>query len=244
MNTHIVLSVAAVFVLAATYPLSAFVSQGHIRRRITSFCAGIALSYVFLHLLPELGNMQTELLESLGEERANPWFREHLYIMAFIGLLVFQIVDTLGRKRTTNTQRAFGYRSETAFFALYTILIGYLIMENAEYDRPVILISVALAAHLFGTSLDLAERYGKAFVRRGSYLLAAATVAGMIFAIAGELGERWLMAGLSFLAGGLLINTLKTELPEPARVRNLYVLLGAVVYTTLMLSIYAVARSV
>ena len=244
MDSSIIRSIAAILILAAVHPLCAVVSRRHVRQRVISFCAGVALAYVFLHLLPELGQMQQELLEHLGEERPNPWFREHLYVLSFIGLLGFQLVDTLSRKRDSTGTPLFSDRVEMAFFALYAALIGYLIMENAELDRPILLITIALAAHLFGTDLDLAERYDRPFVKRESYVFAAATIVGMIVAMVSQVNDAGIMIGYAVLAGALLINTLRTELPEPAKVRNLYVLFGAAGYSALMLFIYSVSRAV
>jgi zinc transporter ZupT len=242
MRSEVVSSVVAVILLAAVHPLSALISRRHVRRRTISLCAGIALAYVFLHLLPELGRMQQELLEIRGENHPDAWFREHVYVVAFVGLLLFQVVDGIGRKGVSPRWRSFSYRAEIAFFALYAALIGSLITANAELDQPILLVTIALAAHFFGTDLDLAERYEDVFVKRGSFVLAAATVGGMILALVMEVREPVFRAGFSFIAGGLLINTLRTELPEPERVRNLFLLLGAALYAGLILFIYSVMR--
>lgn len=240
MRNEVISSIVAVIVLAVIHPVSAFISHRHVRRRTISLCAGIALAYVFLHLLPELAGLQEELLAGGG--RPHPWFREHLYVVALVGLLLFQVVDSMGRGGVPAARRKFSYRAEMLFFALYAALIGYLITGNAELDRPILLITVALAAHFFGTDLDLAERYEMAFVTRGCYVLAAATIAGMVIALAMQVDETVLMAGFAFLVGGLLINTLRTELPEPERVKNLFLLIGAVVYAVLLLFIYSLTR--
>lgn len=244
MDSSILQSVVAILILAAVHPLSAVVSHRHVRQRLISSCAGVALAYVFLHLLPELGQMQQELLEHLGEDRPNVWFREHLYVLALIGLLGFQLVDTFSRRRESTETPTLADRGEIGFFSLYAALIGYLIMENAELDRPILLITVALGAHFFGTDLDLAERYRRLFVTRSCYVLAAATIVGMIVAMVSQVNDAGIMIGYAVLAGGLLINTLRTELPEPAKVRNLYVLFGAAGYSALMLFIYAASRAV
>ncbi|MBD3318018.1 MAG: hypothetical protein GF344_19720 [Chitinivibrionales bacterium] len=242
MRSELGLSIVVVIVLAAIHPVSVLLSRRHVRRRTTSFCAGIALAYVFLHLLPELGRMQQDLLERRGAYPPYPWFREHVYVLAFAGLLLFQVMDVISRKGRSAAARRFSYKAEMAFFALYAALIGYLITGNVELDHPLFLITIALAAHFFGTDLDLAERYEEAFVRHGGYVLAAATLAGMLVALVMEFGETVLMAGFAVLAGALLINTLRTELPEPERVRSMFLLIGAVVYAFLILFIYSTVR--
>lgn len=244
MQIEIITSIGSVLILAAIHPVSALISHKHIRKRTTSLCAGIAISYVFLHLLPELAKMQYEFLESGGENRPNPWFREHLYVLTLVGLLLFQIVDSIGRRNGISvTRQMFSYRAEVTFFALYAALIGYLITGNVELNQPVLLIIIALAAHFFGTDLDLAERYGDVFVKRGSYILAVATIAGMVTAFIMQVNKTTFMVGFSFLSGGLLINTLRTELPEPERVKNLFLLMGSALYSVLILLIYMRSRT-
>lgn len=244
MQTEVIVSIISVSILAAIHPVSARISHRHIRRWTISMCAGIALAYVFMHLLPELANMQFEIIESRGGKLPELWFREHLYVLALAGLLLFQIVDSMGRRKGISVaQKTFSYRAEILFFALYAALIGYLIIENARLDQPLLLITFALAAHFFGTDLDLAERYNDRFVKHGSYILSLATISGMIVSMVMRVNDVVYMAGFSFLAGGLLINTLRTELPEPERVKNLFLLLGAVIYSVLILYIYMRSRS-
>lgn len=242
MISPIITSIIAVFILAAIHPICALISKRHVRRRTTSLCAGIALAYLFLHLLPELSEFQQELIEGLQETRERLWFREHLWVTALVGLLVFQFVDTVAKSQIQSRSRVTAYRLEILIFATYSALIGYAITTNAELDRPILLVTVALAAHFFGTDLDLAERYEERFVRRGSYALAGATLFGMLTALVFELGERALMYGFAFLGGGILINTLRTELPEPENTRAGYLLVGTVLYAALMLGIYFVTR--
>lgn len=244
MNNTLVTAIISVLILAAIHPTSvAVVSKEHIRKRTTSFCAGIALAYLFMHLLPELSRLQLELLDIRGENHQAYWFEEHVYIIALAGLLFFQIVDSIGRSKDSKRAESFSFRAEMLFFSLYSALISYLIIKTVELNQPTILITIAFLAHFFGTDIDLTERYENAFAGRGCYILSLATIAGMVVAIFSPVSDTIYIAGFSFLAGGILINTLRTELPQPQRVKNVFLLLGTVVYTGLILLIYYISRN-
>jgi hypothetical protein len=243
MQTEMIRSIVSVLILAITHPVSALISPKHVRRRTTSLCAGIALAYVFLHLLPELANLQSALLERLGESKTNRWFEEHVYVVALVGLLLFQIVDKISRNSNSQGAMLFSYRAELFFFALYSALIGYLVTMQAVLNRPVLLITVALSAHFFGTDIDLSERYNALFIKRGSFVLSIAVIAGMLIAVFLPVNGLVYSAGFSFLAGGILINTLRTEIPDPQNVKNLFLLLGAVLYSVMILFIYYTIRT-
>jgi zinc transporter ZupT len=242
VNTDLVIAIISVFILSAIHPASAaLASKGLIRKRTVSFCAGIALAYLFIHLLPELSKLQSDLLDIKGRSRHFQWFEEHVYIIALAGLLFFQIVDNIGRNKESK-KYTFSFRIETIFFALYSALISYLIIKTVEFNQPTILITIAFLAHFFGTDIDLTERYEKAFAKRGCYTLSIATIAGMVMAIVSPVSEIVYISIFSFLAGGILINTLRTELPEPQKVKSAFLLLGTIIYTILILLIYYITR--
>jgi len=59
----------------------------------------------------------------------------------------------------------------------------------------------------------LREHHKDAYTRLGRWLLAGAVVAGWLLSQLAELPESALVAVLAFLAGGVVLNVLKEELP-------------------------------
>ena len=66
-------------------------------------------------------------------------------------------------------------------------------------------------------------------------MLAAAIIAGWGVGLATEIGEAAIGVLFAFLAGGVVLNVLKEELPEERRSRFLPFLIGASGYALLLL---------
>ncbi len=241
MTQSAVHSLIAVLFLAGVHSISgrSFVKKAG--SRIISFCGGIALAYLFLHLLPALAELQYELLQDELANRSNSWFREHLYVLALIGLLIFYLVDGYG-KLVKGKARKTAFLVETLFFALYSGIVAYTLAESAELNRPLLLMTVALAAHFFGVDLDLAENYNDLFRKWGLPLLAALTIAGWTLGMIVRFERFALAGGFSFLSGGILINTLRTELHAPQQENMAYLIAGTALYAILILLIFYVVR--
>jgi hypothetical protein len=243
MSSDLLKAITSVLIIAAIHPSSAtLATKGHVSIRTISFCAGIALAYLFLHLLPELSRLQLELQRISGENHQT-WLEEHVYIIALAGLLFFQIADSIGRNKESKRAKIISFRVEMFFFSLYSALISYLIIKTVELNQPTILVTIAFSFHFFGTDLDLTERYENAFTKRGCYILSIATIVGMLVALYSPVRDIFYIAGFSFLVGGILINTLRTELPQPQKVKNAFVIFGTVVYSALLLLIYYISRN-
>lgn len=58
------------------------------RSKFLSVSAGIAVAYVFVHLLPELNRYQEQLEAELGDSVWR-YTEHHIYIVALIGLVLF-----------------------------------------------------------------------------------------------------------------------------------------------------------
>ncbi len=110
----------------------------HIRRlplvpeRVTgSFAGGIAVAYVFLHLLPELAEGHTRLREVFGEESApSPLAELGIFLVALAGFATFYLLEhaaTTRRKQAGGAERG-GRRLflvHLASYAVYNAVITY-----------------------------------------------------------------------------------------------------------------------
>src|SRR5690606_18383971 len=99
------------------------------RSRFLSIAGGISVAYVFLHLLPELGNFQRELE---GELESSGWafIESHIYIVAMLGLAVFYGLEVMVKKaKKRNAETGTGvFWVHIGSFTLYNFLIGYLLV--------------------------------------------------------------------------------------------------------------------
>lgn len=97
------------------------------------------------------------------------------------------------------------------------------------------LFTVALALHFVVNDYGLRKHYSGRYHDRGRWLVSAAVVAGTALAFVYPLGEALFATVLAFLAGGIVLNVVKEELPEERESRFSAFAAGAVAYTTVLL---------
>lgn len=208
-----------------------------------SAAGGVSVAYVFVHLLPDLAEHQ----ETLAETAELPGgllsgFESHAYLIALIGLSLFYGVERFARSAAGASRQ--GDREDTplavfwthlAAFALYNMLIGYLLVHREDEDlRGLVIYAVAMGLHFIVNDQALREHHGQLYHRYGRWLLAAAPVIGYLFAMVAEVSPLLLSSLFALLAGGVILNVLKEELPEDRKSRFWAFAAGAALYTALL----------
>ncbi len=102
------------------------------RSRWLSFSGGVAVAYVFLHILPELSSHQQTFARGLrvGDNAAEAW----VYLVALSGLAFFYGLERAAKasRRSSAKDRV---ESEVLWmhivsFGVYNVLIGYLLLQR------------------------------------------------------------------------------------------------------------------
>jgi hypothetical protein len=225
-----VLALATLHVLAANLHRNAQVPPTWL-----TAASGMSVAYVFLHLLPELGQEQAEWLHALPD-RPLPWLESQVYIATFLGVIL-----ALGLDRAVQVEKR-RFRLRIGAFAIYNVLLGCFALRVKE------LTALALAVIAFGAHLLLHDRalyleFGQRFERWGRWILAASLLVGWC------LGWVWpppviLTAGvLGLVAGGIITNVIKEELPRRDEEGFSPWLAGALSYSGLLLALEYTAHS-
>jgi len=209
--------------------------DGERRRRWLSAASGVSVAYVFVLLLPEV----SEAALSVGERQGEALLAEQLvYLMALVGFVVFYGVEVVVvQRRGEPTETATGvYRFHLAVFALYSAVIGFLLFhQEVETVTSLALYAVAMGLHLVATDAGLRRHHGAAFDRWGRWLLAGGTlVGGAMGALAAESGLALSMT-FGFLAGAIVLNVVKEELPSLDQSRFVAFVSAALAYTVVLL---------
>jgi zinc transporter ZupT len=209
-----------------------------------SLAGGVSVAYVFLHLLPELSEAQETLAESAGE--ALSFLEAHSYLVALVGLAVFYGIDRaaiLSRRQNRTDEGKDGtsggvFWLHIASFAIYNVLVGYLLLHReTEEIRSLVVFAFAMALHFVVNDYGLREHHKEAYDRIGRWILAVAVLGGWTLGLVIELSEAMIALLIAFLAGGIILNVLKEELPEERESRFWAFALGATVYGALLLSV-------
>lgn len=211
-----------------------------------SFAGGVAVGYVFVHLLPELNAGGEAIKNVLG--RFLPFTEHHEYFVALAGLVVFYGLDRIAKasKSKRQAQEASGEAkaSPAAFwlhissFAVYNVLIGYLLIHRETPGlQALAFFAVAMALHFLVSDFGFLEDYQKRLYQHyGRYLVALSVALGWLLGMTTELSEGIIAILTAFLAGGIIMNVFKEELPEERKSRFWPFFIGIVGYAALLLA--------
>lgn len=211
-----------------------------------SAAGGVSVAYVFVHLLPELAEYQETLGEALpdaGGILSGP--ERHSYLLALIGLATFYGLDRLARQSARSEHRAGReprasngvFWIHLSSFAVYNLLIGYLLLHREEADlRGLVIYGFAMALHFVVNDQGLREQHGDSYDRAGRWLLAAAPPAGWTLGLATTISPAVVSGLFAFLAGGVVLNVLKEELPEDRESKFWSFAAGTAAYASLLLA--------
>ncbi len=209
------------------------------RSRFLSIAGGISVAYVFLHLLPELGEFQEAVHEEFGAP-GEGFLSNHIYLAAMAGLVMFygleQMVKNSKRKTAEGKSTAGVFWIHIASFAVYNGVIGYLmIREEFEGVVGMSLFFIALGVHFITNDKGLREAHKGEYDRYGRWLLAAAIAAGWAIGWLTEVHELIIAFLMALIAGGVILNVLKEELPEERESSLGAFVIGLSIYSVLLL---------
>ena len=92
-----------------------------------------------------------------------------------------------------------------------------------------------MGVHFVVNDYGLRRDHKGAYDRVGRWVLAAAVLAGWLVGLFFEVSEAALAVLFAFLAGGVIMNVLKEELPEERESRFWAFALGAALYSVVLL---------
>lgn len=215
------------------------------RSKWLSFAGGSAVTYIFLHLFPELHEWQERVLES----REGTWFIKHpLYLIALLGLAVFYGLERMVRVKkgeedgeTVETkEKTEAFWLHISSFAVYNAIIGYLLLHRREEEDLITLsmFVLAMAFHFLVNDFGLLTEHQKHYLHQGRWIVGGAVLLGWGISYLVELPDMVISGLFSFIAGGVVLNVLKEELPEE-RKSNFWAFFAGVVFYAVVLLVLA-----
>ena len=210
-----------------------------------SASSGVSVAYVFVRILPELSEAQEVIRAVVGGWLA--FWEHHVYVVALLGLAVFYGLDRAAiASRQSNREESRGDVTAAGVFwlhiivyGLYNTLIGYLLLNRDETDAIGMLqFALAMALHFAVNDYGLREHHKYIYNGIGRWVLATAVIVGWTLGSSGMGIDRAAIAVMfAFLAGGIILNVLKEELPAERESRFWAFAFGAGAYTILLLTL-------
>ena len=213
------------------------------RSRWLSAAGGVAVAYVFLHVLPELAAHRSTFAGELGTDEAMA--EALVYSLSLAGLVVFYALERAimaSRRRMADTRTEDGaagtFWLHIGSFAVYNVIIGYLLLHREEPGtESLIIYGIAMTLHFVTNDFGLRHHHAGRYDRIGRWILSVAVLGGWIIGTFADLPEIGIAFLFAFLAGGIVLNVLKEELPEERESRLGPFVGAAVGYAALLLAI-------
>ncbi|MET3574263.1 hypothetical protein ACFFIY_12330 [Bhargavaea ullalensis] len=233
---------AAGFVLLHLFSKNMKFLRDSPRSRILSVAGGIAVAYVFLHLLPDLAEYEDELKGTL-DFATNRFLEHHLYMIAMLGLAIFYGLEQMAKaSKRHNVEdgrhkaRPLVFWIHIGSFTLYNALIGYLLVrENFTSHYGRLFFFIAMGVHFVTNDRGLRATHKEDYDRYGRWLLAVAILAGWLIGTITEVSDVVISYLTALLAGGVIMNVMKEELPEERESSFPAFLLGLVAYSLILI---------
>lgn len=214
-------------------------------RRVVSFSAGMAVAYVFVHLLPALA-AATEQFVAVTAGRALPYPQLRVYTAALVGFTLFYGLEHLVHwSRLTTSRQTDGppsyqvrFRLLAGSYAFYVMVVCYLMAHEIEVGGGrLALYAVAMGLHFLGLAYGLCRDYEPLYDNWGRHTLAGAAILGWAIAVLVPLPDDVAYTLLGFVAGAVIMNTVTMELPGRKEGRFFAFFFGGAVYTGILVLI-------
>jgi zinc transporter ZupT len=211
------------------------------RSRWLSMASGVSVAYVFVHILPDLSIRQ----RVIAQTGIFTFIEHHVYLIALFGLTVFYGLERVVResrkiqeKLGKDTPEVGVFWLHIISFSLYNGLIGYLLLHREEPGiQSLFLFFMAMALHFVVNDYGLRQHHKHIYHTQGRWILAVAIIVGWAIGYGTEIDQAAIAVLFAFLAGGVILNVLKEELPEERKSCFWAFAMGTGAYTLLLLTL-------
>lgn len=208
------------------------------RSRWLSLAGGVGVSYALMHLLPELVHYQVVLGEQIHGRLFAQLEERAVWLLLLLGLVVFYGLEQIAQRRDDREgeSAAWVFWIHIGSYGLYNALLGYLLIHE---DRGLVSLSLFLLGiglHFVVNDHALQQHHPVRYRKLGRWALAGAVLIGWVVGAATAVHPVVIAGVISFLAGGIILNTFKEELPKERESRYWAFVVGSLGYAAVLLA--------
>lgn len=212
------------------------------RSRWLSTAGGASVAYVFLHLLPELEQAQSQI----ARLHDHPLVEQSVYVLALVGLVTFYGLErAIKCSRQAQDCAKIGqnvripppglFWLHISSFVVYNGIVGYLLVHGERDQQQQLLFFIAMALHFLVVDYGLRDDHKETYDQAARWVLAFAIVGGWLIGIVSDGSGLIIDLLYAFIAGAVVLNVMKEELPKEREARFVAFATGAAAYTVLLL---------
>lgn len=240
---HLNSLIAVLIMITAYYFGGRFVNSKSADRKIlVSVAAGISVAYIFVSLLPELSDAQ-EFYNNNKNEKAFELQNILIYLTALAGFLFFfglenYIISKRDAEHEEN-QKHFNINMVTGVyltgFLINNFLISYLIVFWGNSNTALFFYTIAMSVHLVALDYSAIREFGEGF-KHIKFSMVFSLIAGWLVGISTKFPEEIEHIATGFIAGSIIINSIKDEFPkEGSNVKYKVFLISSVIYAVILI---------
>ena len=198
------------------------------QKTLASIGGGVAIAYVFIHIMPELAIGGRELSKEIYMEEfiVSPLIESYLFFISLIGLVVFFSLDIIASSGQASTKTNF--KLHVLAFALINYLYAYTLpsLVTTGWDYA-LLFTIVLAAHIILSDRTLARSHPKLFRQKVRWVFISSTGLGLAHAyLFHPISDLSLAIATAFLGGGVLMTVFREEIPEASSIQLPWFIFG------------------
>lgn len=225
-----------IFFIAIHLLANKIIPTDHIKRfRWLSFSGGLAVSYVFVYVLPSLHKEQHQL----KNYDSTFTMESELYFIGLLGLLVFYGVEKAVSyaEHEGLAKKSSFFWLQVIFFTVYNMLIAYTVAASYVESIQALFYGIAIGLHFIAVAHDLWLKNPEQYNKIGRFMLVSGIIAGWGLATWINLSSIVQSLIFAFISGAMILNVLKNELPKERDAHFPTFALAIISYTALTLSL-------
>jgi hypothetical protein len=211
------------------------------RNALLSAGAGASLAYVLMRILPKLAEKQDDLMAS-ADTGLRGFLEHHAYLVAMIGVVVYYGISRVEAYGAGGADANASRRYRVALIATvigygaYSLLIAYLIVHRLHFGLfSLILIALGMGTLFLVSDHGLRKTWPDGYDRWIRWVLSLSLLAGWAIAVWRDVSPNVVALLYAFLAGLMLITTIREKLSTDESGSFWTFLAGVFLFTVLLL---------
>ena len=210
------------------------------RSKWLSASSGMAVAFVFLALIPGMAADQATVQETTG---IGGFLTKHIYLSGLVGLATFYGVERFvatrrqAQKKPPDALHDGAFLLSMTWFSVMNLIIGYLLVQEHSSITGLGLFFAAMALKFIVSDYGLHQAHQSNYDKVGKWMVIVALGAGWAVGMLTDVHPVAIGLVRGFLAGGVILNVLKEELPAERKAKYWPFLIGAISYGGLLLAL-------
>lgn len=203
---------------------------------VASFSGGVAVAYVFVHMLPELADGELAFADiTIPDAIPDLFIQSALFLVALIGLVVFYAFDAKAAESKDGSKSL--YRANLIMIGVLSLIFSYTNPDRIKLGADfAILFAIVMSLHFVLSDRGLARAHPNHFRRKDRWVLTAFLFAGLALSyFVPPPNELFVAIPTAFLGGAVLMAVFREELPNVSVARLGWFTSGVGLFSVLLL---------